>query len=650
MNAPRPPSIELIQGPSTPTAAPARARHRWPLFFSVLLLSLAIGALLVYSRPPVYRASASVLTVKPADVDRRSAEADTEHVAIQARLLQSDGLLERLQQRLAADGTAPIDVQALRQMLSIVDVPETNLLELRAEGAEPLQLQQVVNAWTETYEIFRAEEIEAATGRTTSEIEAQQQELTTLLEQARGELQAFREAHDIVDLDRSENASPAQLRGINRSLSKARERLVEAQAREAAVQSAIVKGETVVPSEQKADINRQKLALERARVRLADLREKYTDQYLDRDPVLRSLPGEVQLMERELARALQLARTTVLDEARQEVEAAALSVQSLENQLEAHEQKVQAFNENYKQFKVLEDNLARYEGLYADSAERLAQIQAQGFRKYPQIQVVEWARVPESPIGPDYPRDMLIAAGISLALALFVTWLYEYLGGRAQEPQAPFVGVRINPDPQLRSPDVDQAGHLDRPEEASRSALTAPLPAGPQVLTDAAIRALLNECGRPALAHAALLLSGVSPYEMPLLNAASFDAASGVIRVSGAAQRDIPLAAPVWPLLAGITDLPEDERCALSVAELNDRLVRAARDAGLDAPAGVDAQALWFSYAAYLVGEGVALDALVSRVGMIATTQREALAALAPEGEPASSAANVDWTHPALRT
>jgi succinoglycan biosynthesis transport protein ExoP len=646
VNVSNPPSIEVIQAPSSAQQGPAKSpRRRWTLFFGVLLLSVAVSAAWVYSRSPVFRASASVLTVKPADVDERSAEADTEHVAIQARLLQSDALLERVGERLAEQGGLPVG-RSLRSMVSIVPVPETNLLELRAEGAEPAELQRVANTWAETYESFRAEEVEAATGRTTAEVEEQQAELAKLISAARDELQTFREAKDIVDLDRSENTSPAQLRGINESLAKARERLVEAQAREAAVRSALGKGETVVPNEQKADIARQKVAVERARAQLTDLRTQYTDEYLERDPMLRSLPEQVRLMEGELARTLQLAGATVLDETRQEVEAAKLGLTSIERQLKVREQAVQEFNENYKQFRLLEDNLQRYETLYSDNEERLAQIQAQGFRKYPQIQVVEWARLPREPIAPDYKRDMLIASGISLALALFVTWLFEYLAGSAQPRQpVPHVGIRIQPIQQVESATSPGIGHLKGPRGGASAALTGPSTALPRILSDDEVHALLNECGQSVAAHAVLLLSGVSPYELPLLDTDALDVQAGIVHVTtGGMARDIPVDPAVWPLLAGITQRSVRDEPLLPIAELNSRLARAALDANLAQPGSVDALSLWYSYAAFLARQGVPIEDLEANVGVIPAAQRYALAELAPE----HGQDRIIYTHPAL--
>ncbi|MCW9079815.1 MAG: hypothetical protein OQK74_11680, partial [Gammaproteobacteria bacterium] len=420
MNTPQLPSVELIQGsPQPEPTGPARWR-RWKVFFSVLLLSSAVGLAIVYGRDPIYRAAASILTVKPKAVDRRSEEADIAHVAIQGRLLLGEELLGRLAQRLAEEGDDKIaGLDQLRSILSVVPVPETNLLELRAEGEYPEQLQRAVNRWAESYEGFRAEEIEAATGRTTAELTDEQAQLQLKIEAARAELLSFREANDIVSLERDENRSLATLKGLNNSLNKAREALVEARARKMAIDEAIANGETVIPSEQKNDMTRMKLDVERTRARVADLKQKYTQRYIDRDPVLKNLPGMLNEMERELVRALELGERTVKDEAQQDVATAEASVTALERELIEHQDKVQKFTERFKEFKAMEEGLAGLEKLLNENKTRLAQIQTQNLKKYPPIQVVEWARVPSRPIYPDYERDLMIALAAALGLALF---------------------------------------------------------------------------------------------------------------------------------------------------------------------------------------------------------------------------------------
>ena len=131
------PSVELIQGP-TPIAHPEQGRggwRRWKVFLSILLIAGVAGVVIVYSQSPVYRASAQILTVKPKAIDAKASVADAEHVAIQGRLLLGDDLLGRVGRRLAeADDPVSVDADRLRMLLDVASVPDTNLLELRAEG------------------------------------------------------------------------------------------------------------------------------------------------------------------------------------------------------------------------------------------------------------------------------------------------------------------------------------------------------------------------------------------------------------------------------------------------------------------------------------------------------------------------------------
>ena len=651
MNTPQLPSVELIQGsPQPEPTGPARWR-RWKVFFSVLLLSSAVGLAIVYGRDPIYRAAASILTVKPKAVDRRSEEADIEHVAIQGRLLLGEELLGRLAQRLAEEGDDKIaGLDQLRSILSVVPVPETNLLELRAEGEYPEQLQRAVNRWAESYEGFRAEEIEAATGRTTAELTDEQSQLQLKIEAARAELLGFREANDIVSLERDENRSLATLKGLNNSLNKAREALVEARARKMAIDEAIANGETVIPSEQKNDMTRMKLDVERTRARVADLKQKYTQRYIDRDPVLKNLPGMLNEMERELVRALELGERTVKDEAQQDVATAEASVKALERELIEHQDKVQKFTERFKEFKAMEEGLAGLEKLANENKARLAKIEVQNLKKYPPIQVVEWARVPSRPIYPDYERDLMIALAAALGLALFVTWLVEYLSERSRPSHAtPYLGVRIYPDGQTQTIAAPQVHNQLNHDATVAAAPPAPanLPILPRELAGAELKSLMAVADPLTAGYAALLLSGISPYELPLLHSACFDSSGDRIEVPGASRREITIGQGAWRRLEPVLAEMAGSKMAVPLPELDQRLVGCAREAQLADPGSINALSLWHSYVLYLVRQGIDASALAARAGAIPPDVHGTMMHFAPPGgnRPLSS---IEFIHPIL--
>lgn len=613
------------------------------------MLAAAIGAAVVYSRPPVYRASATVLTVKPKAVDARSEAADIEHVAIQERRLLGEELLGRLLRLLNDSGDA-VDLERLRKSLSVAAVHGTNMLELRAEGSEPERLQRMVNAWAESYEVLRAEEIAAATGRTSAELEDQLAALQAKIERAREELFAFRENHDIVSLERGENRSLAALQGMNTSLSGARERLIEARARKIAVADAITRGETVIPSEQKAEIAKLQLEVQRTRTRLADLDGKYTQRYIERDPELKFLPEELRELETALAHALDLAEATVVDEAQQAVEAAEVAVAAQEQQLTEHQQQVQQFTDRFQEFKALEENLARLERLHADSTQRLNQLEVSNLEEYPPIQVVNWAHLPAQPIAPDYARDLMVALGSALLLALFVTWLAEYLGERPRPEQpAPLFGVRILAGEQASvlgsASSTDRLAHTPAAAAFLETSPPAPAPM-PRELAGTEVAALLAALEPVTAGYGTLLLCGVSPYELPVLHAACFDPPHRTITVPGTGARSFTVGPDVWRrfdhLLADLADARP-----LPVADLDSRLYQAAQQAQLADSESITALTLWYTYITYLVRQGIEVAALTGRVGFVPPAVLDALATAAPVGGK-RSVEEIDFTYPAL--
>jgi len=576
----------------------------------------------------------------PKAVDLQSSAADVENVAIQGRLLLGEELLSRLLGRLDEDNEHGIgDVDVLRRALSVVLVPETNLLELRAEGSDPEQLHRLVNRWTESYERFRSEEIDTATQRTTAQLNDQQAELALKIETTRVALLVFRETHDIVSLEREENSSLSALRGLNNSLNTARETLIDARARKITIDEAIANGETVIPREGKAEITRMQVELERTRARLNDLNEKFTQRYIDRDPELAKLPETVTELERDLAHAIKLGRTTMKDEAQQALSAAEVAVAALEQQLATHQTNVQQFTQRFKEFKSYEEGLTRLENLYADNAERIAQTQIRNQKKIPPLQVVQWAHLPTRPIYPNYDRDLMVALGAALTLALFVTWLGEYLVGRPVAGAIqPYVGIRMytgDPGRVLSPPDSDNRLLHSTQDTAIIAHKTTHIAGQPLVhapvlsreLASAEIKALLTAVDPLTASYGVLLLSGVSPEELALLDKECFDTVDYRINLTGASQRSLELAPEVWRQLDVVL---ANQDASPTIAEMDLHLVTAARSVHLADPPSINGLSLWYSYVVFLVRQGIDDFALTGRVGAIPPDVHQALMQFAP--------------------
>ena len=65
------------------------------IFAMAFLISAAISLAYSYSRPVVYRSSATILTSAMTAIDRESSDADVQHVAIQRQILLGHELAGR---------------------------------------------------------------------------------------------------------------------------------------------------------------------------------------------------------------------------------------------------------------------------------------------------------------------------------------------------------------------------------------------------------------------------------------------------------------------------------------------------------------------------------------------------------------------------
>ena len=201
--------------------------HRFIIFVIVFLVSAVISLSYIYSRPTIYRSSATLLTSAMTAVDRESGAADIQHVAIQKQILLGHELIAETLSRLKASTTADAELKLtpadIQNFLNVEPVTDTNLVEIRAEGTDPEFLPRLVNTWVDVYLDARAEEIKKLTGNTTHIIEDELKGLTEKINSKRTKLEDFRKINDISSTGRDENEPLARLNGLNDSLNKASE-------------------------------------------------------------------------------------------------------------------------------------------------------------------------------------------------------------------------------------------------------------------------------------------------------------------------------------------------------------------------------------------------------------------------------------------
>ncbi len=599
--------------------------RRLSIFGVVFLVSAAVGLTYNYSRPAIYRSSATLLTSAMTPIDRESNDADIQHVAIQRQILLGHELIAGTLSRLKASTTdksllslTPAD---LKNLLTVDPVEETNLVEIKAEGVNPKLLPLLINTWIDVYLDARSDEVKRLTGNTARILEDELKALTAKVDSARLELDSFRKAHDISSTEREENEALARLKGLTDSLNKASEEEVKARANLNAIRTAISRGQAVVPEDEKVGMLEVEKRLHDLREKLGELDKKFTREFLNLQPELKSIPEQIKELEAEVSSKRQHGKNVMLTDAEMNYAAAQQTVREIRAQLDEHKKQASAFTSKFSQHDALKTDLEGLEKLYRDTQERLVQVKASNREKYPQVSVVSRAYETRDPIRPDYSRDALIVLAGSLLLGLFAVWVSEYLTQKKeQQPPIAIFGIqRYGEPPAAGLIDHSQAA-LDHSGYKTVETKTNHALAGPvhRELSSHQLRILLEAANLKGKQLIALLLSGLAFDEIVSLAPNQIDLETGTINLSGRASRTVPMAVALQTLFKQSGGQPawdpEDPRSSI---DLSAALVCAAVDSGLPDPDRITAEAIRHGYIAYLVRQGLRLSDLEQIAGYL---------------------------------
>lgn len=564
------PQVEVYTRAASTDPAPRppwyRAR-RLRVFLVVLLGVLLPGLGWDFLRPPQYRAAASVLTVATPMPDGTQPgsppETGVQHVAIQERVLLGQDLLARtLVQADLAPGQGPATPEALREMLQVTSLPDTSLVELAAVGGEPERLAILVNAWIDAYQALRREAVEREVGAARTALREEQARLTRTIEEKRAVLDAFRAEHDIVTLERDGNEALARLRALNEGLNRARDEAVEAEARLAAIEDAIARGDPVVPANEQGNLEALEEKAIELRAKLTELGKRFTPFYLENEPDTRVIPAQLAQIEAKIEDKLQQGRRLVLSQAQGEVAQTRQRVAVLEGELARHKETAATFSARFAEHEALKEDLTGLETMVREVGARLVELEAKALERFPAVEVIEPAHAPAAPFHPRYWRDALLILLGAVAAGLAAVLLGEFLTRhpeRETRGETAVTGIRVYPAAGALAAGGVDAGALQQWPEAPAiaAAPTASLPpALPRQLIPAEVGALWALADPLSRQLIALLLAGLRLKECTALGAEHFDLAAGRVQPPAEPTRQVPLPPQAGQLFATSTPLP----------------------------------------------------------------------------------------------
>jgi len=404
------------------------------LFAATFGLTLALGVGWTLLQPVVYRSSATVLMSAPSAIDAKVEKVNVQSVAIQRRILLGGEVTQGLLSELDVDASAAVDLRYLRDVLRVEAVPDTNLVEMIAQGTDAEILPTLVNNWIDVYLNIRAGEVQNIQEQTLGVVADQLSGLAAKLDQAREALATYRGENRITSVDRQQNEELSRLEGLNTALNSAVKTEVKGRADLEALRHAIAAGKNVVPPSERKSVEEMENELRKLQMQLVKLERTYTKNYVRNQPGIREIPERIAELEAALATERAKGQDLILTNAEQAHAAALLTVEDLQQKLALQEQAAAHFTTIYAKHQALAKDLAELEALHRETQSRLIQVQVNQVEKYPQVSVIDRPGQESERVGPNYL--LLLGASLAAALAMGVlsVWLYGFLGHRPARP------------------------------------------------------------------------------------------------------------------------------------------------------------------------------------------------------------------------
>ncbi|MBK5929984.1 hypothetical protein CCR82_05450 [Halochromatium salexigens] len=634
-----------------------------------------------FNRPPVYRATATVLTIVP---EERSgfgtAVANAQHVAIQRSLLLGHNLLEdtlaRLRNALRSDTnaglrlyTAALTPDDLLSMLEVSLVPQTNLVKLSATGAEPSLLANLVDEWLAAYQALREREIETQVGDRLEKLDERARLLEERIQAKRKILDEFRARFDIVTLERDSNEALKRLGLLQEALGKAEDASMRAQARLEALESTATIGRRALPEQFANERSNLYQRAKQARAQARQLRERYTELFIEKDPNKRRIIERLESLETRIDEVEREGRRQVLATARETADLANRHVRDLRAELTEQKARASTFSSGFAEFEDLQQDLSRLEEMQREVESQRMSLQTTALASYPQIEIIEAAFAPRDPISPDYERDLGLTLAAATAVGLITILILMWLDAKAQgsRPSSPLTGVRIwgteadgqenGANVRTRIPRREETDEPSAPALSSAVLTDASRPSAPtqapRQLMIGEVEALWQLAETNERQLIGLLLCGVQLDEAAALTHENFALTEGDLHLGTRVLRLPPRLRALFAdgfadVLTDTNPLPAWEGLDRPAFEdLTHRLSLLAADAGIAHASEVTAATLRDTYLMYLVGQGARLTRLSQIAGPMSGADTLRFAPYSPAGA-ASSLDELNLIYPVL--
>ncbi|QHJ12844.1 hypothetical protein FX988_03102 [Paraglaciecola mesophila] len=601
-------------------------KKRWQVLVGVFLFVVILANIFIWTRAPEFQSQAimhfSYTSQNAEELDYIAQQ----QLSLNQKRLTSNSTLQSLSLKLREDHNIDVNIQQLRDMLSATTSETAKTITLQTTGTAPEVLKPVLQQWLSLYMSLLEQEQISKGSNEALQFEQQLEALEQKITAQKQVVEVFSEANNIISVEREENVIPNKIKGLSDSLEEAEAQKAQALAELDSLNASLSSGQQVERPIDRPSIDANRVVLQELEAELSELSERYTQQYLQRDPEVVAKQQKAKALKAALADQIADSQLLYLQDSQRNLAASVGKVNSLREQLADAQEQAQKFDQKLAEYRRLDDML---KALQLQASTLHNQLVEQEVSKPfdAKISILEPPFTPEYPVGPDYWQYSLISVIAAMVLAVAALLLFSFIV-RKNKPAAGGANFVVLPGEQqaLRYPELHGA------EQAQLAANAQALQLGTRqyepnqlenirLLSTSECQALYGVANKQGKVVIGLLLSGVSATDLTQISKNDFMPSDNTLQITGAYARKILLSSQLSAIMEQLCAGQQPDNLlwlsALSVDDLSQIIINAGHDAELPYPEQLSAEVLRHTYLTYLVNQGVRLNDLEQLAGYL---------------------------------
>jgi len=312
-------------------------------------------------------------------------------------------------------------VENLQSRLSVKQMTETRLIEVRLKHADPRVAAKLVNAIADAFVYSNLERKTETSDRAGDFLQKRIIELQTDIRSGEERLINYAKNHQILSLDASQNTVVDRLAGLNKQLLEAENdrKLAEASYK-ASLAPGAAEAQAEASAKQASDIEAKLTELKQKRTQLL---VEYTEKY----PEVKELDQQIVMLEKQSkdlrAHATSVVKTNLDTQYRQ----ALAREQALRDAFDKQRGETLTQNEAAVNYRIIQQEIETNKSLLDGLLQRSKENDVMVAGTPNNIHIVDYAPVPKGPVGPRRLQGIALALLLSFVFGIVLARYLEYL-------------------------------------------------------------------------------------------------------------------------------------------------------------------------------------------------------------------------------